>query len=271
MKTAFSNIAWNLDEEDEVLKLLVQNNINLLEVAPTKYWSNPAAVTPVEIETRKQRINDAGLDIIAAQALLFGHPEFSVFGNKKTRQQTLDYLCRISETCVQLGAKALVFGAPKNRLIGELDKQKALEIAVRFFEDAAERVFALGGILCLEPNPVEYGCDFINSTKEAIEFIRHINQPGLRIQLDTSTITLNKEDPSRVVEQGLAWAGHFHISEPFLGITGSGNTDHAAIAGKLQSMSFEGPVSVEMRSGLAKSNREAIKNSIKVIKKFYAN
>lgn len=269
MKIAISNIAWNPEEEDEILTFLSQNGILLLEVAPTKYWNDPSTVSSIEIETKKRHLNDAGFEVIAAQALFFGRPELSIFGDEKLRRTTLDYLCRVSETCVRLGAKALVFGSPKNRLKRDISDQVASEIAVDFFHMAAEYVFALGGILCVEPNPVEYGCDFINTTKQAVAFVEQVNHPGLRVQLDTSAMTLNGEKPFESIENGLAWAGHFHVSEPFLGLVGKGKTDHAVIAKELQSRSFNRPLSIEMRSGLAATNKLAVEDAIRFVKAIY--
>jgi len=269
MKVAISNIAWNPDEEQEVLRLLSRNGISLLEVAPTKYWGDPSSVAPLKVEAQKRLLNNSGFEVIAAQALLFGHPELSIFGDEKLRNTTLDYLCRVSETCIRLGARVLVFGSPKNRLKGSLDDQTAIEIASDFFGAAAEYVFAMGGVLCLEPNPVEYGCDFINTTAQAIALVEQINHPGLRIQLDTSSMTLNGEKPSISIERGMAWAGHFHISEPFLDLVGAGKTSHVIIAEKLRAMSFKGPVSIEMRSGLAAPNWVAVEKAVKFVKTVY--
>ena len=269
MKIAISNIAWDNNEEQAILEFLSVHGISHLEVAPTKYWNDPVSVPPSEIDRQKRRLNELGFEVIAAQALFFGHPELSIFGEKELRKTTLEYLRRVSETSIRLGAKALVFGAPKNRLRGNLSEQVVSEIAADFFQEAAEQIFSLGGILCLEPNPVEYGCDFITTSKQAIAFVERINHPGLRVQLDTSTMTINGENPLEVIEKGLAWTGHFHISEPYLGLIDAGKTKHAAIAKKLHNMSFDGPLSIEMRSGLGTSNCESVKSAIKLVKSLY--
>jgi D-psicose/D-tagatose/L-ribulose 3-epimerase len=54
--------------------------------------------------------------VFAAQALLFGRRDLTLFDDADTRQRTLDYLCIMVRVCARLGARALVFGSPKNAI-----------------------------------------------------------------------------------------------------------------------------------------------------------
>jgi sugar phosphate isomerase/epimerase len=69
---------------------------------------------------------------------------------------------------------------------------------------------------CLEPNPKEYGTDFLNNTKETIEFIKKVNSPGLWLNIDAGTIALNNEPIEETIKYSIPYAKHIHISEPFL-------------------------------------------------------
>src|SRR5438552_1722928 len=97
----------------------------------------------------------------------------------------LEYLSKISWLGGQLGAGPLVFGSPKNRIRGDLTFDEALKIAVPFFRSAAGNAQKNGTILCLEPNPPEYGCDFVTNTREALSVVEQVAHPGFRLHLDS--------------------------------------------------------------------------------------
>lgn len=113
MKLAVSNIAWLSEEEEDILPLLREMGVEGIEIAPTKYWPNPDRVSKTEIEAVKTRLNSSGFRIPSAQAILFGHPELTLFHNEETRNRTLDYLLKISSLSSTLGVSTLVFGSPK--------------------------------------------------------------------------------------------------------------------------------------------------------------
>ena len=230
MKLAVSNIAWLSEEEEDILPLLREMGVEGIEIAPTKYWPNPDRVSKTEIEAVKTRLNSSGFRIPSAQAILFGHPELTLFHNEETRNRTLDYLLKISSLSSTLGVSTLVFGSPKNRQRNGIPMDLALEIASNFFFTVAEKISTFNITLCIEPNPVEYGCDFIVNSPDALALVKQVDHPNFRLHMDTSAIFLNKEDPTELIPHCLPYLHHFHISEPFLGLIGDSKSDHLSVA-----------------------------------------
>src|SRR5438477_315577 len=133
MKLAVSNIAWPREQDAAVADALRELGVTGIEVAPTKVWPQPLAATDAEVDAYRRFWNDRGIEIIAAQALLFGKPELTLFDSPETRARTLDYLTGIVRLCSRLGAGALVFGSPKNRRVGNGSPHKARQVAAEFF------------------------------------------------------------------------------------------------------------------------------------------
>ena len=165
LRLAVSNIAWNADEDDAIGLLLQSEGVAGVEIAPTKWRERPLDATSREIADYRRAWEERGLRIVSMQSLLFGRPDLQLFGD--TRSALTDFLIRTIELGANLGAHALVFGSPRNRVRGELSPVDAMSTAVDFFRPLGEHAAAHGVTLCIEASPPDYGCDFVTTTAEA--------------------------------------------------------------------------------------------------------
>lgn len=246
MKLSISNIAWQLEEEQTISQILERFNVTGVEIAPTKIFKNPLQVTLAEVEDYKNFWHCRGIDIVAMQSLLFGRPDLTIFENADKRNETFSYLSSLIQLGSKLGVKVLVFGAPKNRKIGNLDPHKAEEIALDFFYGLGEIAKQYGMIFCIEPNPQVYECDFINTSQEGYLLVTKANSQGLGLHLDAAAITLTQESIESCLENTFSHLCHFHISEPYLNLIGSGGVDHQLFGQVLSKLDYQGWVSIEM-------------------------
>lgn len=248
MKLAVSNIAWPREQDEAVAGVLAGLGVTGVEVAPTKVWPDPLAATDAGIDAYRRWWADRGFEIAGAQALLFGRPELTVFESAETRRRTLDYLRRIVRLCSRLGAQSLVFGSPKNRRVGQTDRDTAQTVAVEFFGRLAEFAQSDGTCVVLEANPPVYGADFVTMAAEAVELVRAVDHPGFRLHLDTGCMTLAADPIRDTFDDGFDLLHHFHASEPQLAPPrSSAAVDHPAFAAELVRHGYAGWVSVEMR------------------------
>ena len=115
MKIAVSNIAWPVEQDAQIADALAACGVRGIEIAPTKIWPKPLEATESEIGAYRRWWSDRGISIVAAQALLFGRPDLTIFENEATRRLTRDHLEGIIRLCARLGAEALVFGSPDRK------------------------------------------------------------------------------------------------------------------------------------------------------------
>lgn len=267
LRLAASNIAWEPAEDDAVAAILRARGFTGVEIAPTKRWPAPLDATKQEIAAYRAEWEQRGLKIVAMQALLFGRPDLQLFGSNTIRRALAEYLDAIIELGHGLGATALVFGSPKNRHRGELPLDEALEIATGFFADLGARAAARDIVICIEPNPPEYGCDFITTTHEAVELCRRIDSPGVRVNGDVAAMSMAGEDVARMVQDSWRWFAHVHASEPSLAAVS--DTQLQAAAGEaLRASGYEGWVSIEMR-GATGSSVEAVSRATDAVARLY--
>jgi D-psicose/D-tagatose/L-ribulose 3-epimerase len=248
---AVSNIAWGSAFEEEALESLQLAGINQVEIAPTRLWPKWSGVSITSAEQVREQYAARGLGIPALQAILFEKPNCKLFGTGEERQALAEHLNRCADLAVALGAKSLVFGAPKNRDRNGLTYEAAFAIAHDVFSAAGAYYRSQGVALCLEANPPQYACTFVTNSVEAAALVRSVNSPGFRLHLDTACLFLAKEDICTAIERNLDILAHFHVSEPNLGDFSAPIIDHARVANCLESAGYAKSISLEMREAPA--------------------
>ena len=266
MKLAVSHIAWAPGEDDAAAHMLLTSGARGLEVAPGRLFDDPSAAHEREIAAVRRAWTNRGLEIVALQALLFGRPDLVLFGDRESRDRTAEYLRQITQVAAGLGARAMVFGSPKNRQRGDTPPRVAERIATDFFA-------ALGGyaaehdvVLCLEANAPGYECDFVCRTEEAVDLVQRVGSPGFRVQIDTSTMAMNSEDYRESIELAAPVAGHLHISEPYLGPVGlDGQVPVGTVLEAVDASNYDSWVSIEMRPAYDGRNLDALQRALNCV------
>jgi sugar phosphate isomerase/epimerase len=269
MKIAISNIAWQAQEEESIAQIMQSLNIKGVEIAPTKICNSPLAATNAEIESYKKFWQSREIEIVAMQALLFGRPDLTIFLDAEKRKETLDYLSGTIELGSKLGAKSLIFGSPNNRRIENLSWEEAEEIAVSFFFYLGEVAAKYGMKFCIEPNPIVYNCNFINTSQEALGLVKKVNSDGFGLHLDAAAMSLNGEAVQPTLLECFDRMCHFHISEPFLAPVGEGKVDHKSFANILAELNYQGWKSIEMKAQNPDSNIENVTEALKTAIQYY--
>ncbi|WP_430111627.1 sugar phosphate isomerase/epimerase family protein [Paenibacillus sp. B1-33] len=269
MNVSISNIAWDPAEDEEIIGILKDYRVRGLEIAPTKVWDNPIDCDPYQVEQYKGYWLKENIKIIAMQSLLFGQNDLHLFREENSRQKMKNYLFRIIELAGRLGAKSLVFGSPKNRLVGDLTKVEQYNIAVPFFHSIGEYAVENNVQFCIEPNPVQYGCDFITHSSEGLELVEAVSSKGFKLHLDAAGMFLAEEDISKALEKSFPYLAHFHVSEPYLELIGSSRVQHHCYSRTLKSLGYNNWISIEMKNNLKSSNAESVKTALQFISEIY--
>jgi sugar phosphate isomerase/epimerase len=269
MKLAISNIAWEPDEDEAVFRLMQEYSVTGVEIAPTKIWKDPTRASDKQVADYVRYWHDRGIAISSMQALLFGRPDLTIFESPEKRKATLDYLREIIRLGGQLGANALVFGSPKNRSVGDMPRSNAEEIAVEFFHALGVEAARNDTVFCIEPNPEQYGCDFVTTSREGRNLVARVNHPGFCLHLDAAGMTMSNENIEEELAESVPGICHFHISEPGLKPVGTGNVEHALFARILNMQGYSRWYSIEMVSQDGEDNVSVIEKALSSVKQNY--
>ncbi|MDR5793740.1 TIM barrel protein [Caballeronia sp. LZ008] len=253
MRVSISNLAWEPDEDEQVVALLNKHGVDAIDIAPSKYFPDIDGATAEETSAVRTMWADRGIKIVGMQSLLFGTAGLNLFGDVDTQNRMLDRLravCRIGEGLASKEGVRLTFGSPKNRDIGDLTPDAAKESAVKFFGRLARVADDHGVIVCLEPNPPKYGCNFMTDTASAADIVRAVDHRAIRLQFDSGASAINGEDVGHAIRAFEDVIGHVHVSEPDLVPVGSAPASaasyHGALARALSGSAIHPLVTIEM-------------------------
>jgi len=268
MRIGVSNIAWTPEEDEAALDLFTFLGVTALEIAPTRYWPSldgadleMAAKKAADLRTQK-------FEITSFQAILFGQPELRLFD--ESRGRLFSYLRGVADLCAAMGATAMVFGAPKNRLVpAEMNPAQARAQAVDFFQELGAYAAAKHVFFALEANPAAYGGNFCTHVAEVAEIVRAVDSPGLRWHLDTGEFAMNAENVETVLAEHGDLIGSAHISQPNLDGFAQPWEGHVRVAKALRKLDRSFPLSIEMKR--QPEGLPAVEQAILAVRKIYGD
>lgn len=258
MKLSISNIAWNKQDDKIVYRLLQENHIYGLDIAPARIFDKPFEITKEQGQQFKEELKEYGLTPVGMQSLLFGTTGLALFEDEETRKQTIDHLKKMMDYAQKIGITKLVFGSPKNRLINNLPKEKIEQLSYDIFNELGDYATSKNVYFCIEPNPIAYGADFITNTKEGIELVKQVNNPGFRLHMDLGTMIMNHENMKELVKEGLSVTEHIHLSHPHLEPVIGFKEVHQKFSKILKENGYNKVVSIEMKNTTIDKIKESI-------------
>lgn len=247
MKFSISNIAWPLEWDIDIYKALRDFGFHAIEIAPNRTLSNGYDATNKEISEWNNFYSKFFNEISSMQSLLF-KVETQIFESDENMIQILKILEKGLEFASKLNVKNIVFGSPSIRNVYNYEQKNRSK---KFFTQLSGMANKLHINVSLEPNPKIYKTNFINTTNDALEYVKNLDIPNFGINLDFGTIIENNETLEDILtKENIHFIKHIHISEPFLSrIDFNKKVKHLILLQTLKSLGYEGYVSIEMKSG----------------------
>lgn len=261
MKLSISNIAWDNKDDVFIYKTLKENGFSAIEIAPTRFVTENPYDSIQEIGKQCDKIREKfGLTIASMQSILYGRKE-NIFNTEEERNTLIQYMKKAIDLAHTIKCPNLVFGCPKNRLISSVEQKK---YAIYFFDELGKYAIEKNTIVAIEPNPVIYGTNFINTTEEAFEFVQELSNPGIKVNLDLGTIIENDESLENIFQK-ISFINHIHISEPYLECIKQRSL-HKELRTLLEQYKYDGYVSIEMKK---QDNVLDVINTIAYVKEIF--
>ena len=254
LKLAISNIGFG-----ETFDYHELEQYNGLEIAPSKIAVDPYNHQEEIVNYANTMLSEFDLPTVSMQSIWYQISEGIFTGG-------YDQLVAVTKRAIDLADKIncrnIVFGSPKNRNMP--DPANDIEIAKQFFREIAEYAETKQVVIALEPNPIIYQTNFINTTQEAFDFVKELNLPALKVNVDLGTIIYNREDLSNI-KDNIKLVNHIHISEPNLEKIEKRQL-HKELKKLLVDSGYNHYVSIEMKE---QSNDDVIK-TLRYIREIFA-
>lgn len=261
MNLSISNIGWSSNDDAYVYSLMQFYGFTGLEIAPTRVFPHAPYNNLQKALEWSLRLNTSyGFTIPSMQSIWYGQSD-RIFGTDDERKRLILYTKKAVDFAEIIGCKNLVFGCPRNRF-KPIDSDA--EIAIRFFKTIGDYAYTHHTIIAIEANPPIYNTNFLNTTKEAIEFIEETDSKGLLLNLDVGTMIENNETVE-ILQDKEHLINHVHISEPGLSPIKE-RPLHKALAEKLHRIKYDRFISIEVSK---QDNVGALESMMKYVKKVF--
>ena len=161
MKLAISNIAWPVEQDEKIYKLMGEYGFTGLEIAPTRVFGNHPYNNLNKSAAWWEWLDNAyGFCVPSMQSIWYGRQE-RLFGNQEEQNSLLRYTKEAVDFAVSIKCHNLVFGSPKNRNMPDGTDRNSI---FPFFYEMGEYALSKGAVIGMEANPVLYHTNFMNYT-----------------------------------------------------------------------------------------------------------
>lgn len=256
----FSNLAWNIEENDRVLEIMKENGMNRVELALTKFY-NWEDMTNEKILKIREYFNSKNFYIYSLQAITFG---LSYNMHDETRDKLLNHLKKVIYYAKLLGCRLIVFGSPKNRSHNNNYNEKN---TLNFFRELDATAKENNIIVCIEPNAQIYNCNFLWNLDQTYQFVKKINCSHIKMMADTGCMGFENDSIFDIYKYKDI-IEHIHLSERYLESLTNNNTNHKDLD-KILIDSGKTFITIEMKT--TNNNINNIYKTINFIKQNYIN
>lgn len=239
---AISNIAWSKEYDKEMYSFLSERGFNL-EIAPTRIFQElPYDCLSDAEKFAQELINNYNIRLVSMQSIWYGKTE-KIFESEENFKSLVEYTKKAVNFAKAIGCGNLVFGNPKNRVI--TNHENDYNMALKFFTEIGKYALENDVVIAVEPNPVIYGTNFLNESKDAFDFVKKINLDSVKVNYDLGTVLYNNESID-VLKQNIELVNHIHVSEPNLDIIKEREI-HKDLLEIINNSNYSGYISIEMK------------------------
>ena len=153
---------------------------------------------------------------------------------------------RIIGLAAEIGAHVITgpMYSPISYITGRWRTEEEWKRSVEHLRKAAETAAAYDIILTIEPLN-RFETFLINTAADAVAFIKAVDHPNLRIQLDTFHMNIEELNTGAAIRKAGKYLGHFHASENNRGIPGTGQVPWKEVFAALREIGWQRWVTIE--------------------------
>ena len=178
----------------------------------------------------------------------FGPSRDLTHDDARFRKESLDYIAAVLKLCDKWGVK--VFAGPmysavgKRRQVPADQKKREWDRAVAGLREAGKMAADHGVTLAIEPLN-RFETDLINTSEQVVKLVDEINQPGVKVHLDTFHMTIEEDSILEAIRLAGPRLAHFHACENNRGTPGNGLVAWGQVAAGLKEVGYRGDLVIE--------------------------
>lgn len=168
-----------------ILKLFDIENIQIAPTTLIDKWENLSNMS-LDI------FSNNSISVYSFQSITYGLNELNIF-EETTCDLLFEHLKKVIDYGILHNIKVFVFGCPKNRKILKKNTDND-ETFCNFFKKIGNYIGDNELKICIEPNSKKYGCNYINTIKEAGELVKKIDNKNIKMMVDLGNIMMESDN-----------------------------------------------------------------------------
>ncbi len=204
---------------------------------------DPKHIDPQRV---KRDLDKAGL-VCGSVCACMG-PDRDLRGTPRQQQIGMKYLKQLIDEMVLLDCPSLI--GPVYSATGRADAvppkeyKRQWKTVVGHLKALGDYAEARGKQICLEPLN-RFETDFINTCDQALQMIKDVRSPALKIQLDTFHMNIEEKNQAAAVRKAGKLLAHVHACGCDRGTPGNDHIDWKGIAQALKDINYQGDIVIE--------------------------
>lgn len=215
-----SELGWKLEDDRLMLPWLKSRGLSTEAVPSKDNWNMDKYTT-----------------IYSAQSILYGE-QIQIFKEKERFMSILENKLQLLES---KATHLIVFGSPVQR-------QYDGEETIAYFREVGDLCKKYNIIFCLENNSSKYGCNWMTTAKDTIDFVKEVNHTHIKVNLDTGSMIMENEVYD-ISNNNIDYIGHVQISFPNLSTWDNNYINIIrTVVDQLHLENYSGKISLEMKA-----------------------
>jgi len=199
-----------------------------------------------EIAAFAEKAKEMGMACVSHNCMFPGR--LTLHKGPESYAELTEYMEKVFAKAKPLGSPVVVLGSGGARKIPEgMTKEQATESFIALLRDCIAPCAEKWGIIIAIEELRAAECDFINTCREAMEIIRAVNHPNVKLLVDYFHAALGGDTNEEIASYGDTIA-HVHIASPKRDRAFPNNEDFDDVKGffdALKKAGYDGPVSLE--------------------------
>jgi D-psicose/D-tagatose/L-ribulose 3-epimerase len=175
-------------------------------------------------------------------------PDRDLRGDETQQKTALDYMFKLVDQMVTLDCPSMI--GPVYSSVGRADAVPEKEYkaqwktVVKNLKQLCKYAEKNGRQICMEPLN-RFETDFINTADQALQMVKDVGSPALKIHLDTFHMNIEEKEQGKAIRKVGKLLGHFHACGTDRGTPGNDSLNWEPIVKALKAVGYKGDVVIE--------------------------
>lgn len=198
----------------------------------------------VDIKATGDALKENGMECTGCSIL--GDDRDMISDDPAIRENAKQYMKDCIEIIAALGGS--IFCGPLysavGKLVGRSRTDEEWDLAVAGLKEVGKVAADNGVTLAIEPLN-RFETYFVNIAEDAVQLARDVDNPNVKVHLDTFHMNIEEKDPSAAIRNTGDFLAHMHCCENDRGAPGSGHVDWDGVFKALDDVNYDNWIVIE--------------------------